>query len=170
MSDDIEEILMSLAGVVDGDEPVDELSHALQCAGHALAASASPAIVAAALFHDVARSPLVACEFPGVPHEVAAATWLRPVFGERVAWLAGAHVGAKLHLLDNDPGYRDSLTEESVQSSVSQRSSSAGLPQDNPWRLDALQLRHWDDAAKDPAAALPDPRDVLRITRTLHAR
>src|SRR6202044_541228 len=91
-ADELESALMSLDGVFDGLEPVDELSHALQCAQLARAENAPPELIAAALFHDVARSPMVASAFPGMPHERAGASWLEPRLGREVAWIVGAHV------------------------------------------------------------------------------
>jgi len=166
--DELEEVLMSLDGVFDDDEPVDELSHALQCAGHAQRAGAAPALIAASLFHDVARSPLVSGDFPDLPHEVTAAEWLRPRLGEQVAWLAGAHVAAKVYLLAIEPGYAQRLSGASMRSAELQRASS--IPSDHPWWPDALRLRRWDDAAKLPNARTPEPSELLGIVRALRIR
>ena len=169
LSTELEDALVTLAGVVDGDEPVDELSHALQCASLALAGGAHSVLATACLFHDVARSPRVASEYPGLPHEVAGAEWLRPRLGEHVAWLVGAHVVAKLYLLETEPGYRERLSAESVRSAVFQGAvPPQPIPLEHPWWPDALRLRRWDDAAKDEGVRLPDLRQtLLRVTSQL---
>jgi predicted HD phosphohydrolase len=152
---ELEDVLLSLGGVFDGEEPVDELSHALQTAGHALRAGADDELLAAALLHDVARSPLVAQEYPEMAHEAAAAAWLAPRFSERVAWLAGAHVAAKLYLLGSDPAYRQLLSPESVKSAGDQQQHATPFPTDDPRWSDAVLLRRWDDAAKRVDASPP---------------
>src|SRR5580698_7993498 len=103
-------VLDSLSGVFDGEEVVDEYHHALQCAQQARSRGADDEIVTAALLHDVARSPLVRVDYPDVEHEIAASKWLTPRFGDRVAWLAHAHVAAKIYLVANEVGYEDGLS------------------------------------------------------------
>ena len=166
-ADELESALISLDGIFDGLEPVDELSHALQCAQLARAENAPPELVAAALFHDVARSPMVASAFPGVAHESAGARWLEPRLGREVAWLVGAHVAAKLYLLEHDPGYAAILSDESRKSAVGQRAPElAELTGESSWPS-ALRLRRWDDQAKRPGAELADPAELLAIVRPL---
>jgi predicted HD phosphohydrolase len=168
-NDDLAEVLLSLAGVVDGDEPVHELAHALLAGHHALESGADPGLVVAALFHDVAHSPLVGPMYPGVPHEVAGEEWLRERFGERVGWLAGSHVAAKLYLLETEPGYRDRLTGESSSSADLQAENleQAFDRRDHAWWPDAVRLRRWDDLAKDPSAHLPNPLELLGVARSM---
>lgn len=166
-SDELEQILMSLDGIVDGAEPVDELSHALQCGHLSQIAGASRELVAAALFHDVGRSPLIACAYPNTPHEIVASTWLHPRLGAHVAWLAGAHVAAKMYLIETECGYANNLSEESRKSAAHQGSTSPNMFLEHAWWPEALQLRRWDDAAKDPDATLPSPRELLQVVRPL---
>jgi predicted HD phosphohydrolase len=166
-SDELRSILASLAGVVDGEEPLDELSHAVQCALLAQAAGADGELITAALFHDVARSPLVSQVFPDMTHEVAGAAWLRPRFGDRVAWIVSAHAAAKIYLMDHEPEYSERLSEESRRSAVAQRKTSLELFVSNPWWMDALELRRWDDAAKDPTFCLPDVNGLLAIVESV---
>jgi gamma-butyrobetaine dioxygenase len=166
-ADELESALMSLDGVFAGLEPVDELSHALQCAQLARAENAPRELVAAALFHDVARAPMVASAFPGVAHERAGAMWLEPRLGREVAWLVGAHVAAKLYLLEHDPGYAALLSDESRKSAIGQRAPAlAELTRGSSWPL-ALRLRRWDDQAKRRDAELVDPSELLAIVRPL---
>jgi predicted HD phosphohydrolase len=166
-ADELAAALRSLEGVFDGLEPVDELSHALQCAQLAEDANAPVALVAAALFHDIARSPLVAREFPGMEHETAGAAWLEPRLGPVVAWLVGAHVAAKLYLIEHDPDYPKLLSEESRRSALAQHAPELERLTCDPAWPDALRLRRWDDAAKRTDAELTDPDRLLARIRPL---
>jgi predicted HD phosphohydrolase len=164
---DLEKVLLSLEQVVDGEEPVNELDHALQCAQHARDADSPPDLVVAALLHDVARAPAVGGAFPGLGHDQAGERWLRPRFGERIAWLVGAHVAAKLYLIDNEPDYLALLSSESVRSSIAQRAGASDQRVSHPWWPEALKLRRFDDAAKDPKAPRPDLGVFLDLAHTL---
>ena len=91
-----------------------------------------------------------------------------PRFGARVGWLAWAHVAAKRHLAAVDPEYAAALTATSVASLAEQ-----GGPRidpefaNHPWCEDALRLRRYDDAAKDPAAVGAPLAVVLEIAQKL---
>ncbi|BBY27426.1 HD family phosphohydrolase [Mycolicibacterium sediminis] len=160
-------VLRSLRGVWD-EEAVDELDHALQSAARAVDDGADDELVLAAALHDVAHSPLLG---PSTAHDAAARKWLRPRFGERVAWLAGAHVAAKRYLTATEPGYAAALSETSVASLQAQ--GGAGVDAawtEHPWWPDALRLRRYDDAAKDPAARGLTVAQVLSIAERVAAR
>jgi predicted HD phosphohydrolase len=97
-------------------------------------------------------------------HDATARDWLTPRFGERVGWLAGAHVAAKRYLVATEPGYGSVLTQTSVLSLHAQ--GGAGVDAaltSHPWWPDALRLRRYDDAAKDPEAQGVTISDVLTI-------
>ena len=146
-----EAVLTSLRGVWDEDS-VDELDHALQAAACALTDGADDELVLATALHDVAHSALVTTPAQ-TGHDIVAREWLTARFGDRVGWLAGAHVAAKRYLVATEPGYRDGLSETSVISLQAQ----GGADVDDeliahPWWADALLLRRYDDAAKDPLA------------------
>jgi predicted HD phosphohydrolase len=143
---------------VDEPEPIDELDHALQAAGLAVAEGADDELVAAALLHDIGRSPALA-DTTG-EHERVAAEWLAPRLGGRVAWLAGAHVAAKVHLVVTDPAYRSQLTPAIVASLAHQDGGDRAA---HPWWADALRLRRWDDRAKVPGAPAPSVEDLLPV-------
>lgn len=153
--DEIEAAVHALRGVWDG-EPVDEWEHAMQCAGHAARhRPADQEFVAAALLHDIARSPVIAA-VSGLPHEQVARLWLTPRLGARVGWLAGAHVAAK-RVLAADPDYAGALSPTSVDSLRGQGGPSVEPGWTvHPWWPDALLLRRCDDAAKVPGASTPD--------------
>lgn len=155
---DLSDILLSLRDVWD-EVAVDELDHALQSAARALEDGADDELVLAAALHDIAHSPLLP---DGAAHDLLAREWLTPRYGERVGWLAGAHVAAKRHLAATVPGYQLSSTSER---SLSHQGGAAVDPvfAEHPWWPDALRLRHYDDAAKDPDAAGATVEQVLEI-------
>lgn len=167
VKDELHEVLFSLVGVYDEDEPVDEFSHALQCGANAIAAGARPELVTASLFHDVARSPLVTEDVGPTAHEAIAARWLEPRFGPEVAWLAGAHVAAKLYLIEHEPSYLGLLSPASVTSAQHQQAEINDALLSNPLWPEALELRRFDDLAKDPDATLADPEELLRVARSV---
>jgi predicted HD phosphohydrolase len=166
---EVVDILNSLHGVYDPGEAVDELEHALQSAGRALDAGADDGLVVASLLHDIARSPLV--ELPAgvdLGHDEVARSWLTPRFGNRVGWLAGAHVAAKRYLAATDPSYLAILSPTSVASLAEQGGASADEAwTTHPWWPDALRLRRFDDAAKVPGAAKPSVAEVADVVRRL---
>jgi predicted HD phosphohydrolase len=115
--------------------------------------------------HDLAHSPLFDAA-AATHHDSTARDWLAPRFGERVGFLAGSHVAAKRHLVATEPGYGSSLTETSVLSLQAQ--GGAGVDAalvSHPWWPDALRLRRYDDAAKDPEARGVTIDDVLTIAK-----
>ncbi|MCV7225670.1 HD domain-containing protein [Mycolicibacterium komossense] len=156
------EVLRSLRGIWD-EEAVDELDHALQSAARAIEDGADDELVLAAALHDLGHSPLFD-DHAYTHHDMAARTWLTPRFGERVGWLAGAHVAAKRYLAATQPDYCDGLSGTSVVSLQAQ--GGAGVDADfvdHPWWVDAVRLRRYDDGAKDPAAQGATIEDVLAI-------
>jgi predicted HD phosphohydrolase len=155
-------LLTSLRDVWD-EEAVDELDHALQSAARAIDDGADDELVLAAALHDLAHSPKFDAS-AAERHDETALRWLTPRFGERVGWLAGQHVAAKRYLVATDPGYGSALTPTSVLSLHAQ--GGAGVDQAlvaHPWWPDALRLRRYDDAAKDPAAVGATIDDVLAV-------
>ena len=162
----VEEIVdacRSMAGLPYDGEPVDQLQHALQCAHLARTGGGESEFVVAALLHDIARAPAVAgipYDGPREHHGEAAARWLEPRVGSRVAWLAEQHVAAKRYLVATDPAYQARLTEVSARTLVAQggpmSSAEVAVFRANPdWPL-ALRLREIDDQGKVPGAEVPD--------------
>jgi predicted HD phosphohydrolase len=165
---EVRSVLATMEGFFDGDEPVDELSHALQSATHAISAGAGPDLLVAAFLHDVGRSPALAPLFPEMPHELAGAEWLAPRTSEKVAWLVRAHVPAKVFLVENDPDYLARLSPESVLSLGRQKGPAEADRALDRWAADprwpeALDLRRWDDAAKVPGAATASLDEIFTL-------
>jgi predicted HD phosphohydrolase len=160
--EEVDVLLRSLSGVWD-EESVDELDHALQAAARAVDDGADDELVLAAALHDLAHSPVFGIVDAG-KHDAFARDWLSPRFGDRVGWLAGAHVAAKRYLAATDPDYATMLSDTSVDSLHHQ--GGAGVDPTfvgHPWWPDALRLRRYDDAAKDPAGRGASIDDVLAV-------
>ena len=160
--DEIIAACQSMHGLPYDGEPVDQLQHALQCAWLAQQEDDDDDFVIACLLHDIARSPVVA----GIPydgerehHGEAAARWLTPRVGDRVAWLAEQHVPAKRYLVATDPGYRAQLSEVSERTLQAQGGAMCsdeieGFRRNQDWER-AVSLRRIDDRGKVAGLEVP---------------
>jgi phosphonate degradation associated HDIG domain protein len=145
-------------------EKVSMLEHALQAAHFARAEQASPALVVAALLHDVGHL------LEDVPedindwkvdarHEAVGGAWLARHFGPEVWEPVELHVAAKRYLCATRDGYFEALSADSRRSLVLQggmftpEEAKAFIAQ--PHAEDAVRLRLWDDLAKVENAATP---------------
>jgi predicted HD phosphohydrolase len=166
---ELADLIEGLAGLPYGGEAVDQRTHALQTGWLAAQAGADDELVLAATLHDVGRAEPVRAAFPGLPHEESGAAFARARLGERVgarvAAVIALHVPAKRYLVATDPAYNALLSPASVESLRRQ-----GGPMDArevaefdalPWASDALAVRRWDDAAKDPDGPVLDLAEVL---------
>ena len=145
-------------------EPVTQLEHALQTASRAQEAGASPALVTAALLHDLGHMLNDQGETPtlrGVDdlHQFAALPFLRALFDEDVLAPIRMHVDAKRYLCATRGEYYDALSMDSKRSLALQ----GGIfsPEDaqafiaKPYAADAVSVRLWDDLAKIAGAPTP---------------
>jgi predicted HD phosphohydrolase len=159
--------LLATAELPYGGEAVDQLSHALQAGTRAVRAGARPAVVAAALLHDIGRSPAVADSLPGVAHERVGAAYCTRLLGHEVGWLVGAHVLAKRALVTLEPDYAARLSPVSVRSLSDQGGPAADAEVErflrHPLAADAVLVRRWDDEAKVPGAATLTLDELLDI-------
>ena len=162
--DEICAILRERGGAEYGDEHVTQLAHALQCAELAEGAGASPALITAALLHDIGH--LVHDLGRGVAergiddhHEVRAGDWLDQYFGEDVTGPVRFHVDAKRYLTATDPKYFTLLSQGSVRSLALQGGPFARDLAEGfialPHAPAAVSLRRWDEAAKVPGKVAP---------------
>lgn len=158
-------------GELYGGEQVTQLAHALQCVASAEAEGASPALIAAALLHDIGHllhklGDDAAERGVDDRHQVGGAKWLRRWFGPEVTEPIRLHVDAKRYLCAVEPGYFDTLSPGSVRSLELQggRFESDGAAEfiAQPHAADAVRLRRWDEAAKVPGLATPDLRHCRR--------
>jgi predicted HD phosphohydrolase len=159
--------------------PVSPLAHALQCAQLAESAHADEELVAAALLHDIGH--LVAAQFAPESvdaddcHEAMALPLLSAHFGPAVTEPICLHVQAKRYLVSRDTAYRTMLSQASRDALV--RQGGAMSPEAmRAFELQrhapaALQLRRWDDLARDPDRRTPPLAHYLaRLERVLQTR
>lgn len=144
-------------------EAVTQAAHMLQAGALAEQAGAVPALVAAALLHDVGHFTGAVsgrCLMQGTDsrHGEQGATWLARWFGPAVTEPVRLHVDAKRYLCATEPGYFERLSPASVYTLGVQ---GGPMPEDEaamfaakPFALDACQVRRWDDNAKDPDAGI----------------
>ena len=182
MIDEITEIFNARGAVQYGAEAVSQQQHALQCANLAELAGASPALVAAALLHDLGHLlPKVASQASSVGvgvavddlHQFLAIPFLRGIFPEAALAPIRMHVDAKRYLCQLDKSYWASLSPASQRSLVlqggpfSMAQAQAFITQ--PFAADAVALRRWDDGAKNPAAVTPAWEHYIDVLRQAHA-
>jgi phosphonate degradation associated HDIG domain protein len=145
-------------------EPVSQAQHALQCARLASAAGAAPAVITAALLHDVGHllhncGEDIADRGVDAQHETLGHRWLAARFGPHIAETVRLHVDAKRYLTAVEADYAETLSPASRQSLQLQGGPMTEAEQAvfcaNPASADALTLRRWDDAAKDPLLEVP---------------
>jgi phosphonate degradation associated HDIG domain protein len=145
-------------------EGVSQLHHALQTAHHAERAGAAPALVCAALLHDIGHMLNDQGDTPtlrGVDdqHQNAALPFLRPHFPEAVTEPIRLHVDAKRYLCAVRADYYGRLSQDSRRSLELQggvfSSQDAERFIRQPYAADAVKVRLWDDAAKSRSATTP---------------
>lgn len=134
-------------GVWAEGEGLNLFEHGLQTAEGLEAAGAAPEVVVAGLLHDLGDGRVSSAD-----HAPWAADLVRPLFGERVAWLIGAHAEAKRYIVTTDPAYHATLSPVSQQTLIEQ----GGMMTDDevrefeshPWAKEAVLLRQCDDGGK----------------------
>jgi len=145
-------------------EGVTQLEHALQTAARAEAANASPAIVTAALLHDLGHMLNDQGETPtlrGVDdlHQFAALPFLRALYGDDVLEPIRLHVDAKRYLCATRADYFGALSADSkrslsLQGGVYSAAEAAAFIA-KPHAAAAVEVRLCADLAKIPGAATP---------------
>jgi gamma-butyrobetaine dioxygenase len=153
-------------------EPVTVAQHLLQAAALAEAAAAPPALVGAALLHDVGhlrgadpladeaqRSGRGLMAGTDNHHGDRGAAWLARWFPPALTEPVRLHVAAKRYLCAAEPGYFATLSQASVytlsvQGGPMSEAETRAFEAD-PHAADAIAVRRWDDLAKDPEAAVP---------------
>jgi phosphonate degradation associated HDIG domain protein len=145
-------------------EGISQLEHALQSAHHAERAGAAPALVCAALLHDIGHLLNDRGETPTLrgiddEHQNAALPFLRGHFPEAVLEPIRLHVDAKRYLCATRADYHGRLSEDSKRSLELQGGVFAPADAERfirqPYAADAVKVRLWDDAAKIRGAATP---------------
>ena len=152
-----------------GMEPINQLEHALQSALQAEREDAGPALVTAALLHDIGhlihKLGTVAEREIDDRHEVLGEKLLRKWFGDEVVLPVALHVDAKRYLCRAEPDYFDRLSAGSVRSLELQGGPFTRPEADRfiagPGGAAAVRLRRWDEGAKVPGLETP-PLDHFR--------
>jgi phosphonate degradation associated HDIG domain protein len=153
-------------------EPVTVAEHLLQAGARAQAAGAPPALVAAALLHDVGHLRGADARADGIDlsgralmtgtdnnHGDRGAVWLAQWFPVSVSEPVRLHVAAKRYLCATEPSYFGQLSEASVYTLSVQGGPMTDAQalefEREPHAADAIAVRRWDDQAKDPSADVP---------------
>ena len=154
-----------------GLSAINQLQHALQAAALAEKDEAPPATVLASLLHDVGHMIHQLGEDPAARgiddvHEELGAKWLAERFGPEVSEPVRLHVAAKRYLCTVESDYFGKLSPDSVRSLELQGGLMSADELDrfraNPHHAEAVRLRRYDEAAKDPRANTPDFDHYLR--------
>jgi phosphonate degradation associated HDIG domain protein len=163
--DEIGRLMQERGGRSYFGEPVSQLEHALQTAWLATQAQSPPSLIAAALLHDIGHllhdhPENVAEEGIDTRHEEIGYAWLLSRFGTAVAEPVRTHVLAKRYLAQVEADYYARLSPTSVQSLALQggpfSADEAREFEKQPQYRQAVQLRRWDDEAKQPELVVPE--------------
>jgi phosphonate degradation associated HDIG domain protein len=153
-----------------GGEAISQLDHALQCAALAEANDQPAKMIAACLFHDLGHLVHHLGDDPALRgiddrHEHRAIPVLKHLFPNAVTQPIQLHVEAKRYLCAVDQAYWDSLSPASkrsleLQGGVFTPDAATDFIQ-QPYAPQAVQLRRWDDLAKDPEQVPPNLNHFL---------
>lgn len=145
-------------------EAITQYAHAVQCAQLAREHGCAPAMIAAALLHDIGQflddaGHAAEAEGRDARHEETGAAFLSQFFGPDVTEPVRLHVAAKRYLCSTEPHYRAALSAASelslqLQGGPMSPGECADF-EDGPFFADALLLRQFDDAGKRPGWAVP---------------
>ena len=173
---EVMELFAGAASALYGNERVTQRAHALQSAMLAEQDGALPALVAAALLHDVGHL-LAAAKHPDIGqhkddlHEKVGAGWLKRRFVDAVAEPVRLHVDAKRYLCQTESAYAAILSPASVRSLALQggrfSGEEAAAYRALPHAADAIRVRRWDDGAKVPDAPTRTIADYEPLLRSL---
>jgi len=174
--EELVELMNGRGGEAYFGEPVTVLEHCLQSAYYAREANSSPALLVAALLHDVGHLLHEAGEDIAdlgidTHHEELGNQLLGKYLPAAVTEPIRLHVAAKRYLCFADAAYRDGLSPSSVLSLELQGGPMSAEEAESflalPFARAAIALRHWDDEAKVPGLSVPDTGTYLPLLRTL---
>ncbi|HEY4333046.1 MAG TPA: TauD/TfdA family dioxygenase, partial [Ilumatobacteraceae bacterium] len=177
--DAIERVFTSAAGLAYLGENVTMIQHQLQAGALALAAGSADALVVASLLHDVGHmvghhvgeleATAALDEDADAHHDASGARWLAQWFGQDVTEPVRLHVAAKRFLVATEPAYAALLSPASVYTLQLQGGPMSTAEVDafrtSPYAADAVALRRFDEAAKDPGSEAPSlvaHRELIR--------
>lgn len=157
-------------------EKISQIEHMAQAAQLAEKLGYDEEVILAAFFHDIghlAEHVTEANDMGGYgvkEHEKLGADFLRTRgFSEKIAQLVESHVQAKRYLTFADAGYYEQLSEASKKTLEYQggRMTEAEARQfeaDELFEL-KIQMRKWDELAKEEHIPLPDMNKYKEIAR-----
>ena len=155
-------------------EPVTQLQHALQSGFLGEQAGASDELVTAAFLHDLGHLLHDLGETPSIHgvddvHQYRVLPFLRGLFPDSVINAIQRHVDAKRYLGATGPEYHDSLSDDSkrslkLQGGIFSEGEAAAFIGEAGAK-DAVQLRLWDDRAKQPDLQTPGLSHYMQIAR-----
>ena len=154
-----------------GLSAINQLQHALQAADHAERDGCAAPTVLASLLHDVGHMIHQLGEDPAARgiddvHEELGARWLAERFGPEVSEPVRLHVAAKRYLCTIESDYFGKLSPDSVRSLELQgglmSADEIASFRANPFHAEAVRLRRYDEAAKDPRVTTPEFDHFLR--------
>jgi [1-hydroxy-2-(trimethylamino)ethyl]phosphonate dioxygenase len=167
----VEDIAARLVDVLEGKgqrryglSGVNQLQHALQAALLAEHAGCTPALIVAALLHDIGHMVHGLGEDPAADgvddrHESLGQAYLARFFGPDVCEPVRLHVAAKRYLCGTEQDYFARLAPDSVRSLALQggpmSDEEAAAFRALPYAADAVTLRRFDEAAKVKDLATP---------------
>ena len=171
---DIEKLFVQRGHEQYTGEPVTQLQHALQSGFLGEQAGASDELVTAAFLHDLGHILHDLGETPSIHgvddvHQYRVLPFLRGLFPDSVINAIQRHVDAKRYLCATRPEYHDSLSDDSKRSLklqggiFSEGEADAFIAEDGA--KDAVQLRLWDDLAKQPDLQTPGLSHYMQIAR-----
>ncbi len=159
-------------------ESVSMTEHGLQAAHFAAADGAAPALIAAALLHDVGH---LVVDVPGdiadwhtdAHHEQSGARWLAERFAADVTEPVRLHVPAKRFLCATNPAYFAQLSPASVLTLKLQggpmTTAEVAAFESEPFHREAVLVRLWDDRGKVAGLATRPLGDYRGLIETLAA-
>jgi predicted HD phosphohydrolase len=170
----LDDVMALMGEAANREEPNEDIAgltiadHGLQCA--ALLREDHPGdteLQVAGLLHDVGHLLTTDAE----RHGTAAADYLRPLFGPRLASLVEGHVPAKRYLVATDAGYRSGLSVGSRRTLDTQggamTTEEARVFRNRDDFEDVVALRRADEAAKDPGAVVASLESWLPVLESL---
>ena len=171
---DIEKLFVQRGHEQYTGEPVTQLQHALQSGFLGEQAGASDELVTAAFLHDLGHMLHDLGETPSIHgvddvHQYRVLPFLRGLFPDSVINAIQRHVDAKRYLCATRPEYHDSLSDDSKRSLnlhggiFSEGEAASFIAEDGA--KDAVQLRLWDDLAKQPDLQTPGLSHYMQIAR-----
>jgi phosphonate degradation associated HDIG domain protein len=157
-------------------ESVSMTEHGLQAACFAREAGAGPALIVAALLHDVGHLVEDVAEdladwTTDAEHERVGGAWLARRFPPQVSEPVRLHVPAKRYLLATDGGYMAMLSPASVVTLKLQGGpmspEEAARFESEPFHRDAVLIRRCDDRGKIAGLATPSIEDFAPMIEAL---